>query len=403
MTGRQIERQERSLMHDRAFLLVLCGFGSFGMLFGIWQVALADLQQALGLSDGALGAGITAGFVASFPVMLLGGRLADRVGAGGLLASMAVAIAAGFLGLTFVNSYPVLIGLLVLFFGAAGAFDVSINAAGMGVEQRSARRVIPYLHGAFSGSAAAGAILTGVLLYAGVPFRAMYTLVAIMMCALALAAWRGDSSHREAVDAEREGGPGEIEVPSARLYRSPAILLLGGITLLAFLCEGTLETWSAIYLRSSLGVAALVGAAGPATFHGAMLVGRLLSGRVAERLGRRTLLLSAGPSAALGMLVALATNSPPLVLVGLLLAGLALAGVAPVAFSLAGDLAPGRTGEASSVITTVGYGGFLLGPGLIGGLAELAGLRTALSTVVIAGVLIGLLSVRLAAAEHRKV
>ncbi len=98
--------------------------------------------------------------------------------------------------------------------------------------------------------------------------------------------------------------------------------------------------------------------------------------------------------AALGMTVALATERPPLILAGFLTVGLALAGVAPVAFPLAGDLAPDRAGQASSVLTTIGYGGFLLGPSLIGGVAELTSLRAALMSGIVTGLLIALLSAR---------
>jgi MFS family permease len=75
------------------------------------------------------------------------------------------------------------------------------------------------------------------------------------------------------------------------------------------------------------------------------------------------------------------------------LVGLALAAVAPLAFSVAGETVPDRAGSAVSVVTTFGYGGFLLGPPLVGGLAEVAGLRTALG--VVAGFAVFLLSLRL--------
>jgi MFS family permease len=75
--------------------------------------------------------------------------------------------------------------------------------------------------------------------------------------------------------------------------------------------------------------------------------------------------------------------------------GLALAAVAPLAFSVAGETVPERAGSAVSVVTTFGYGGFLLGPPLVGGLAEVAGLRTALGVVAAAGIAVFLLSLRL--------
>jgi MFS family permease len=95
--------------------------------------------------------------------------------------------------------------------------------------------------------------------------------------------------------------------------------------------------------------------------------------------------------------LALATREPALVVAGFLIVGLSLAAVAPIAFSLAGDVAPGGTGAAVSAVTTLGYGGFLLGPVIVGGLAELVGLRAALLTIALAGVTIALLGARMSA------
>ncbi len=79
---------------------------------------------------------------------------------------------------------------------------------------------------------------------------------------------------------------------------------------------------------------------------------------------------------------------PLLTLLGFLIAGIALAGVAPVAFSLAGNHAPQHSGAVSSAITVISYSGFLLGPALIGGLAELFSLRLALAALILGGGLI---------------
>jgi hypothetical protein len=47
------------------------------------------------------------------------------------------------------------------------------------------------------------------------------------------------------------------------------------------------------------------------------------------------------------------------------------------------------------VVTTLGYGGFLLGPVVVGGLAEVLGLRIALGIIAVSGLLISALSLRL--------
>ena len=129
-----------------------------------------------------------------------------------------------------------------------------------------------------------------------------------------------------------------------------------------------------------------------------MAVGRLGTAGVVRLLGNRTTLLLAGLSTAAGMGLALVTREPVLVVAGFLIVGLSLAAVAPIAFSMAGDVAPGGTGAAVSVVTTLGYGGFLLGPVIVGGLAELTGLRTALLTIAAAGLVIAILALRVSTA-----
>jgi fucose permease len=173
-------------------------------------------------------------------------------------------------------------------------------------------------------------------------------------------------------------------------------MLLALLTTLAFFSEGAMENWSAIHLRSTLGGSAVLGAAGVAVFHGAMLIGRLAAAGVLARVSRLAVLRGAGVATAAGMLVALATTSPVVTLAGLLCVGLALSAVAPICFSLAGDAAPQARGSASALITTVGYTGFLVGPVLIGWVAELTTLRIALGAVVLAGVLVAVSTSRLA-------
>jgi MFS family permease len=100
-------------------------------------------------------------------------------------------------------------------------------------------------------------------------------------------------------------------------------------------------------------------------------------------------------SLSLGMLVALGTDLPLVTLAGILVVGLALANIVPVIFSLAGDIIGERTGQVSSQITVVSYVDMLLGPATIGGLAELVGLRMALASIILPGIMITLLSLQI--------
>lgn len=379
-----------SLPAGRAFAAILFAFCCFGALFGIWQVVLEDLRAAIGINKGALGVALTVGFFASLPTMLAGGRIADRFGVVPVIAVSAIAVAVAYAGLAVVDGYVFLIALMLLFFGFSGVLDVGINAAAVAFEQATGRRALGFFHAAFSAAAAASAILAGITLSAGISFRLLYLVVTAMLLILAAVVVFGQVLPRRQ-RADDDGGSVE-ERRRNLLYRNSLILLLAGITLLGFFGESALSSWSAIYLRGSLDMSTVLGASGVAVFHIAMAVGRLAAGAAVIRFSRRVVLAGAGLTAAAGMTMALATPQAPLILGGFVLVGLGLAVVAPIAFSIAGDVAPGRAGEATSVITVLGYGGLLIGPAMIGLAADVIGLRAALAAVIVAGVAIALLS-----------
>jgi fucose permease len=267
-----------------------------------------------------------------------------------------------------------------------------------------------YLHAAFSGGAMVGALGAGALRQAGVDYRLVY--LALLVPLFALVAAFAFMRFPGAEGTSGEGSPDGAS-PTATdygggagrwgLYRNGPLLLLAAIACLGLLAEGEMEHWSGIYLRDTLGLAAIVGGSGVAVFYGAQALGRLAIGRLVGRLGNRRTLLGSGALAAGGMLLALATTSPVLVVGGFVLVGLALAAVAPLAFSLAGQMVPERAGSAVSVVTTIGYGGFLLGPPLVGGLAEVVGLRWALGLIALAGLFVSVLSLKLEENQEKSI
>ena len=84
--------------------LPFTAFGLFGFMYGIWQVLLAELQRSMGLSDGALGAAITIGFVGSIPSMFFGGKLVDRFGAERVISSTAGLMALALAGVAIASN-----------------------------------------------------------------------------------------------------------------------------------------------------------------------------------------------------------------------------------------------------------------------------------------------------------
>lgn len=374
----------------RSTAALLGTFGFFGLFWGTFSVLLADLSRALSLSPGLLGGALFFGALASILTMAALGWTSDRVGRRLFLVVSASAFGVGILGLAFADGFGTLVAVLVVLYAASGLYDVGINASAIDLEQTSGRRLLTFFHAAFSGSAAVGALLAGGLLSVGLDYRQVYLtlLIPLVTVIAATAAVPTPRSRRSSSEAGKK--------PAGQtLFRSLPLLLVAGIATLGLLAEGEMEHWSGIYLRGALGLPAFAGGSGVAVFYAAMAFGRLFTAPLVSRLGNRRVLFGAGVLVAAGMALSISTRSPVPVVAGFLVVGLALSVVAPVAFSAAGDLFPGRSGAAISVVTTFGYGGFLVGPALIGGLAELTSLRLALGVIGMAGLLVSALSLRL--------
>ena len=356
-------------------------------MYGIWRVLLAELQRSIGLSDGALGAAITIGCVGSLPSMFFGGKLEDRFGAERVIGSTAGLMALALAGVAIASNWWALTILLFFFFGGSGAYDVGINAAAIDLEQATGRRLLSYIHGTFSGAAAFGALTAGLLLSLGTQFRSIYVGLALMLLVAAAIFLRAPVLRHLPTNPASDG-------TSRELLRDLRLISLAVMVAMAYFGEGSLENWSTIYLRNFVNLPVALGASGVVVLHLAMQTGRMTSGIAVGLLGRRCILIGAGLITACGILLATTIKTAPTVLVGFFAAGITLSVVAPLAFSIAGDLYPTRSGSVSAIITFIGYSGFLLGPGLIGGLAQAFGLDKALGMIILGGLLISILSFR---------
>jgi MFS family permease len=109
-----------------------------------------------------------------------------------------------------------------------------------------------------------------------------------------------------------------------------------------------------------------------------MTCGRLLGDRLAQRFGPVVLARAGGALAALGLAVCLLVDRPVAGVVGFGCLGAGLSCIAPQVFPAAGLRNPARAGTAISRVAGLGFVGFVVGPVVIGGAAQLAGLRWAL-------------------------
>jgi fucose permease len=153
-------------------------------------------------------------------------------------------------------------------------------------------------------------------------------------------------------------------------------------------CEGAIADWSAVYLREGLGTGAGLAAAGYAVFALLMAAGRLTGDWLTLRVGPRRMVRGGGALVTLGMLCVVATGAPVPAIVGFALIGAGVSCIFPLILSAAARTPGVASSTAIAAMATTGYTGFLVGPPLIGGVAEALTLRVALGLLGLFGLLI---------------
>jgi MFS family permease len=354
----------------------MASFLALGSFWGTWAALVPDLKAQVGASEGELGAALLCAGIGALPAMLLAGRLWPRFGwwmlpACGLVFAVTI--------LTPITATaPIMLGIAAALAGAgSGALDVSMNAAISDVEAERSSRLMFGAHAMFSLAVLVAAVATGLLRQAGIGPALMLSLVSVFVALVAIgsitAARTATHPRAAAVTTSDAAAPG-----------ISGIAFLAGLCAAAFLVEDAIQNWSALHIESGLGAGPALGGAAPGVFAGAMFVGRLAGQRIGDRFSERMLLSGGALVAAVGTAVLAFAPVPVIALAGLALAGGGISTVAPALFARAGrTAAPSQRAAAIARVTTIGYTGFIVGPALVGFIAEATTLRIAIATLAV--------------------
>lgn len=351
-----------------------------GALFATWASRIPALSGRVGASAGVLGLALlapAAGAVVSMPLVgrLLPGR-SSRTFCQIAVAGLMVAI----LLPAFARTVPALAAALLVVGVTNSTLDLVMNASGVSIERSLRRPVLSSLHAAFSFGGFAGAGLGALAAALDVAPLPHFALAAVLFGALGLIA---------TARLPRQDQDDDATAPKLRLSHVPGrLLLLGAACFFCLVAEGGASDWSAKLVHDDLAGTAALGAVAYAVFSVAMGSGRLMADRLWARWGSDGLLRRCGALAAVGFTAGLAAGSAATAIAGFAALGLGLAGVVPTLFR-AGAEQPGvPTGPALAAVSSLGYLGFLAGPPLIGGIAQLTSLRLACGVLALAGVVV---------------
>ena len=346
-------------------------FFAAGALFATWGVQVPMVKAHYGLSETTLALAMLAAGIGSITGLTQAGRIVGRLGPR-TVAGVTGVVAALAITLLLATKHPAALAVLMFTFGlTASLFDVAINVAASEIERQAKRPLMSGFHGLFSLGGMAGAGLGSAMQGWGVS-ATLHLLTAGVACGL-LTVW-GCLHMHAGRDASSDGG---------MVWPRGVLGLIGALAALGLLCEGAIYDWSVLYMHESLQAQPATAALAYASFSGAMAATRFGGDWVRARLSSVRLVQGCGALAALGMALTLVTDDPIVALLGFGLIGLGLANVVPVLFSAAARVPGVAPADGIAAVAALGYLGMMVGPPLIGVVAEWQTLAAGMALVML--------------------
>jgi len=350
---------------------VLLTFAVNGFAFASWASRIPDVRHALSLSDPQLGLLLLAASIGSITALPATGPVVHRLGVARVVAVGVLVVAAGQLGIALGTGAGsvVVTGVCLFAYGVGTSmWDVAMNVEGAEVERRLGRPIMPRFHAAFSLGTVAGA-LTGALMAHVTPTLAWHLpFVAGLVLVFGLATTTRFLPAQE----DRPASSG-----SARAWLERRTLLIGLVVLAMALTEGVANDWLAVALQDGYDVLRPVAVLGYALFVASMTLGRVIGPVVLTRYGRVPVLFATIALAAVGVTMVVFGSVAWVWVPGIVLWGMGASLGFPVGMSAAAD-DPARAAARVSVVSTIGYTAFFVGPPAIGWLAGHVGTLDAL-------------------------
>ena len=350
-----------------------------GAGIGLWAAHVPTVQARMGIDTGMLSMvllTVAAGALLAMPLM---GGLTGRWGTRRMVLLSGFAFAAMTPLIMGAPSLPLLFIAAFLFGVSNGALDVAMNANASEVETARGLPTMSSFHGFFSLGGLFGAGIGGLLVGQGLGHGQGALMVGVVT-AVVLAL----SAPRVMGFAATHGAGSHFSLPRG------AALGLGLLALLCFAVEGALVDWSALLMQERTGATPASAALGFSAFSIAMAACRFAGDRLIVRFGALRIMVVGGLAMFAGLALAVASTHFVLSAVGFALVGLGAANVVPLLFGAAARIPGMSAGNGVAAVATLGYGGLLLAPPVLGWVAMHSSIMVALGGLSLSGLVIAL-------------
>ncbi|MCB1502465.1 MAG: MFS transporter [Bauldia sp.] len=369
----------------RARYAVSAIFLIFGLIAGFWFVHIPVVAGRLALEPAVLGLALLCFGLGSLIFQPVAGVLVGRLGSRRATVTFAVTLLVAMpIVINAVNA-PMLFVALLVGGASGGALNVALNTQASKVETARGRPTMSVFHGFFSLGMLCASVAGAAVIERGWGDGSGAIAANALLLPVVLAAGAGllpDSGPEEEGRGKRKAAGARFALPAG------ALLGLATLAFLANAIEFTVNDWSALFLTTEKGATAAEATRGLGLFALAMTVFRFAGGLVVSRIGAKRVVAGGGALAAIGMIIALASEDALLSTSGFLFIGIGASNLAPLLLSQASRIPGVAPGIGVAATATGMTAGFLLAPPIIGFVAQAFTLPVALGLSIVFGAII---------------
>ena len=353
-----------------------------GLCFASWAARIPDIQAKFNLSEGELGTMLLFLPLGSLIGLPLAGWAVHQYGSRTviMIGGFCYALTLPLIGLS--PSIVLLIPVLITYGLLGNVMNISLNTQALDLEDQIGKSILASFHGLWSTAGFVGAGLGAGMIFLGFAPELHYAIVSVISVFIILSAQKFIVKDRKI----SEGGGLVLKKPDAFLLR------IGLIAFLGMMCEGCMFDWSGVYFKKVVLADPSLIALGYVAFMGSMASGRFITDKIAARFTKVAVIQISGVLIFIGLALSVAFPSIVTATIGFLLVGFGIASIIPLSYSIAGRSKLYSPSVALALVSTISFFGFLLGPPLIGFIAELFDLKTSFALIAINGLGITLLS-----------
>jgi MFS family permease len=361
----------------------ICGF-----IFADWAARIPSIKDAFQLDEGELGALLFMLPLGSILALPVAGWVIHQLGSR-IVTTVSLILYASLLIMLSLAGSVTMLSITLFLFGFVGDFlNISMNTQGLTVQTARQKPILSGLHAQWSFGALSGAAFGGWTLRMEWTTSLHFMVVGLISVLPGLFLMQ-----RLLKDPEKQ--------PDRRVFQWPtsALWLLGIICFCNTMAEGAMADWSSLYYRQTLNDPSGISTTGYVAFTLSMALGRLAGDRIIAALGYRKTLMSNGLLITAGLSLALLWPFPAAVIAGFAAVGLGVSSVIPIAYMIAGRSGDMSPAAALASVSAIGFTGFLIGPPVIGLIADASTLSWGLALVALLGIFITIFSTRVRSTE----